>query len=548
MLFKRKDDEILVNWVNEMIDSGLVDDDDLFDELYPFDLPLGTDEGAILEENARKEIALEEEKERKRIVKEEEIQKKKEESISFDPPDDGEGPYENNNNISIEQYNGEVDVCVRYGSINAPIQNVTINGTKSLRSALDWTFGKIQSTKTIISTPGSSNGGSNGASTQHDWKTSLMTESNTRIMIGVDSIMKEGDIPTRTMQRRRISDLDNPISYYLNLHTNTNYKCNGGSIIPVIHVLLVAKNNALPIPQKTTGGYFDFTGTGHKTPSTYQQNKENYLRNKKNMKFNEKIKKLKLNIPINKHGHKYNELSTRLGKRHGSNNRIIFTRTEIRARVCILQELNSLIYNILPLTDLTQCGWEDLKTSESNIERKLSSFSLGYVISSLRNVMFYRTKVESWTKSMLYTVANPPALMENSNSSNSINYSVDGSGGNDDEVADRPQIVIDRVAAAQLWHATSSTTRNDGERNEEKKISNGVNGVKKQENDEDVNDDDSTTNNNESKKIDLDATLFEQARSQLNNAACWQLRSLPPNNTTGFLAWLFPFVLDVIYR
>ena len=45
--------------------------------------------------------------------------------------------------------------------------------------------------------------------------------------------------------------------------------------------------------------------------------------------------------------------------------------------VAILQEFNHVLRCMVPLVDLTHCGWEDLKTSGSNVHRVLTSYSLG---------------------------------------------------------------------------------------------------------------------------------------------------------------------------
>ena len=85
-LWRRQDDEMLIEWVSRMIDEGLIDDDDLLYAFHPYDLPLGTDLNAKLVEEERmkreeKERAAEkaaekaaESKERER--KEEEEEKK----------------------------------------------------------------------------------------------------------------------------------------------------------------------------------------------------------------------------------------------------------------------------------------------------------------------------------------------------------------------------------------------------------------------------------------------------------------------------------------
>ena len=114
--------------------------------------------------------------------------------------------------------------------------------------------------------------------------------------------------------------------------------------------------------------------------------------------------------------------------------------------------------------------------------------------------MFYKTKIQYWQTAILYTVANPSTLLERDNQ---YTTTPDSNGGNDDPSAlERPHIVIDRVAAAQLWHHQSTTARDTTESK--------TNAVVQH------------TSKSKKKKVityvNIDSTLFEQARSQLNNA------------------------------
>ena len=118
--------------------------------------------------------------------------------------------------------------------------------------------------------------------------------------------------------------------------------------------------------------------------------------------------------------------------------------------------------------------------------------------------MFYKTKIQYWQTAILYTVANPSTLLERDNQ---YTTTPDSNGGNDDPSAlERPHIVIDRVAAAQLWHHQSTTTARDTAESK-------TNAVVQH------------TSKSKKKKVityvNIDSTLFEQARSQLNNAGTY---------------------------
>ena len=117
--------------------------------------------------------------------------------------------------------------------------------------------------------------------------------------------------------------------------------------------------------------------------------------------------------------------------------------------------------------------------------------------------MFYKTKIQYWQTAILYTVANPSTLLERDNQ---YTTTPDRNGGNDDPSAlERPHIVIDRVAAAQLWHHQSTATTRDTAESKTNAV---------------------VQHTSKSKKkvityVNIDSTLFEQARSQLNNAGTY---------------------------
>jgi hypothetical protein len=143
--------------------------------------------------------------------------------------------------------------------------------------------------------------------------------------------------------------------------------------------------------------------------------------------------------------------------------------------------------------------------------------------------LFHRTKIKTWTTSVLYTSGNPSSLLERGihGDSSGSNHEQQGMNNNDDDPSalERPHIVIDRVAAAQLWHLNSTLEKkNEKDKEETHEEEDGV--------DQTSSANSSANSTTTTMMMDTSNSLFEQARSQLNNAACWQYRTLPPKDTT----------------
>ncbi len=256
---------------------------------------------------------------------------------------------------------------------------------------------------------------------------------------------------------------------------------------------------------------------------------------------------------------RYEDLSRRLG---GPG--VTFSPLEIRLRVCVLQELNHSLRLVLPFVGLSECGWEReiaerkrralimaSATGSDTTPSSSSSSSIGSQLSALRALLFYDVKYDMWCSSMVYTVANPATVLEgvtNGVGGHSIAISSDPS-------ADaRPHVTIDRVAAATLWEThkrltsgaasggggvvetAASSASEEGEGGESKSTAAGGRFSSSSSSSSSSSTSRSNNNKNHSNSsaelatLGIDSTLFEQARSQLNNAACWQLRSLPPTD------------------
>ena len=229
---------------------------------------------------------------------------------------------------------------------------------------------------------------------------------------------------------------------------------------------------------------------------------------------------------------RYSDLSRRLGPTG-----VTFSALEIRLRVAVLQELNVRLRRILPFLDFAQLGWEDeaKKSSQGEMANENSfssqgaaaridsiSMSIGSKISSLRGLIFQDTKAKLWSKAILYTIANPPSIMEGT----AFGMSSDSGLSSDPSAEDRPHLTIDRGLAANVWETHRKIE------NHEIVSSEGGSGSGQVGNS--ASEDGVGTPSSEASSshdyFSVDGTLFEQARSQLNNAACWQLRSLPPKD------------------
>ena len=87
----------------------------------------------------------------------------------------------------------------------------------------------------------------------------------------------------------------------------------------------------------------------------------------------------------------------------------------------------------------------------------------------------------------------------------------------DPSAEDRPHLIIDRGLAADVWETHKRLEEDDDT------VSGGG--------DDDVAAEISSNQTfSHRDRFSVDGTIFEQARSQLNNAACWQLRTLPPKD------------------
>ena len=128
-------------------------------------------------------------------------------------------------------------------------------------------------------------------------------------------------------------------------------------------------------------------------------------------------------------------------------------------------------------------------------------------------LVFQDTKARLWNNAILYTIANPPSITEGT----ALGKSLDGGLSSDPSAEDRPHLIIDRGLAADVWETHKRLEEDDDT------VSGGG--------DDDVAAEISSNQTfSHRDRFSVDGTIFEQARSQLNNAACWQLRTLPPKD------------------